>query len=181
MIQTELLNKKSICHALIASTNSPDVLIPVKCVVEDIHFNDTIPFYDLRIIKFYDNIDFLKRNLMDRSFLLKYRGKSKTFPVPKKIKTVTELEKWFADEAPYRFSVESTFVVRTKIEMTELFNKIQEYLIVQNLRSIRTTAMRGLYEGPFKIQSKVEFAVRLERMIGDKFDKQSFDELSESI
>jgi hypothetical protein len=181
MIQTELLNKKSICHALIASTNSPEVLIPTKCVIEDIHFNDSIPYYDLRVIKFYDNIDFLKKNMIEKSFLLKYRGKSKPFPIPKKIKTVGELETWFADEAPYRFCVESTFVVKTKNEMVELFNKIQEYLIIQNLRSIRTTAMRGLYEGSFKIQSKVEFSERLRRMIGDKFDENGFKELSESI
>jgi len=181
MIETELINKKSICHALIYSTHEPDVFIPVKAIVEDVHFNETSPFYDLKVIKFYDNIDFLKKNLYDRAFLVKYRGKSRSFPIPSKIKTVTDLEKWFTDECYHRFCVESVFVVRTKNEMIELFNKIQEYNIIKNLRSIRSSTMRGLYEGPLKIQSKVEFSTRLERMYGDKLNSGQFKEMIDSI
>jgi hypothetical protein len=181
MIEAELLNKRSICHALIASTNSPDILIPIKGVIEDIHFNDQIPYYDIKIIKFYDTIEFLKRHLYDRPFLLKYKGKSKGLVIPKKIKTASELETWFSEESVYRFCIESTFVTRTKNEMSELFNKIQEYLIIQNLRTIRTSTIRGLYEGPFKIASKIEFKERLRRMFGDRFTDEDFSRLSDSI
>lgn len=181
MITTELLNKKSICHALIASTNSPEILIPVKGVIEDIHFNDQIPYYDIKIIKFYDNIDFLKRNLYDRPFLLKYKGKSKALSLSNKIKTASELENWFSSESTYRFCVESTFVVRTKNEMMDLFNKIQEYLIIQNLRAIRNSVMRPLYDGHFRINSKVEFNERLKRMFGDRFNDEEMSRLFDSI
>jgi hypothetical protein len=181
MIPIDLLNKKSICHALIASTSSPDILIPVKGVIEDIHFNDQIPFYDIRIIKFYDNIEFLRKNLQDKSFLLKYKGKSKAIKIPKSIKTASELENWFSDTSSYRFCIESTFVVRSKNEMVELFNKIQEYVIVQNLRAIRNSTIRPLYEGPFKISSKIEFNERFRRMYGDKFDKDEISRIFDSI
>ena len=181
MIEAELLNKRSICHALIASTTFPDILIPIKGIVEDIHFNDQIPYYDIKIIKFYDSIEFLKKNLYDRPFLLKYKGKSKSMIIPKKIKTASELETWFSEESTYRFCVESTFVTRTKNEMSELFNKIQEYLIIQNLRMIRTSIIRGLYDGPFKIYSKIEFNERLKRMFGDRFSDDEFFRLSDSI
>jgi hypothetical protein len=181
MIQTDLLNKKSICHALIASTSAPEIFIPVKGVIEDIHFNDSIPYYDIRIIKFYDNIEFLRKSLNEKPFLLRYKAKSKSINIPKGIKTAGDLENWFSEKSTYRFCVESTFVVRTKNEMADLFNKIQEYIIVQNLRAIRNTSIRSLYEGNFKIASKVEFNERFRRMFGDRFNEDEISRLFDSI
>jgi hypothetical protein len=175
MIKDKLLDKKSICHALLYSTSSPEVMIPIKGIIEDISFEEDIPHYSIKVIKFYDNINFLKENLYNRSFLLKHRTKPKMFKIPQ-FKTVIELENWFIDECSHRFSVESAFVVRTKIEMIELFNKIEEYIIIKHLRSIRESSNRHLYNGPLKIQSKIEFAERFKRMYGDKFDKDSIDQ-----
>ena len=180
MIKTELINKKSICHALIASSSSPDILIPIKAIVEDTHFNENIPYYDLKIIKIYDGIDFMKRHFYDKPFLTRYKGKTKPLCIPNTIKTAAELERWLAD-SDLRFCVESTFVVKTKIEMVELFNKIQEYLIVQALRSLRSAISRPLYEGPLRIESKVEFGVRIQRAFNDKLTDQESKELIDSI
>ena len=183
MIQSiELIDKKSLCHALIASSISPEILIPIKGIVEDIHFNDKVPYYDIRVIKFYDNIDFLRKNMTDRPFLLKYRGKVTAITLPSNIKTAAALEDWFSEKSNYRFCVEAPFVTRTKNEMVDLFNKIQEYLIVQNLRTIRTASIRPLYTGHFRIDSKIEFRERLRRMIIDKFpNEDEFNRLSDSI
>lgn len=176
MIKNELINKKSICHALLYSTQNPEIMIPVKGIVEDIHFREDIPFYSIKIIKFYDNIYFLKENLFNRPFQLRIDSKPKSFQIPKTIKTVVELENWFIDTCSHRFVVESNFVVRTKNEMTELFTKIQEYLIIKNLRLIRDSSMRTLFENPLKIESKKEFQERLKRMYGDKFPLGSIEE-----
>jgi hypothetical protein len=180
MIKGNLLDKKSICHALIYSTSSPEIMIPIKGIVEDIHFEEDIPKYSIKLIKFYDNINFLKENFIGKPFLLKHKAKPKSFQIPK-FKTVVELENWFIDECPHRFCIESTFVVRTKIEMTELFNKIEEYVLIKHLRIIRESSLRSLYQGPFKIQSKIEFKERLRRMYGDKFNGSDFDEYSDYI
>jgi hypothetical protein len=180
MIKDKLLDKKSICHALLYSTSSPETIIPIKGVVEDIHFEEDIPRYSIKLIKFYDNINFLKEHFIGKPFLLKHKAKPKSFQIPK-LTTVVELENWFIDECPHRFCVESTFVVRTKNEMVELFNKIEEYLLIKHLRSIRESSLRSLYEGPLKIQSKIEYRERLRRMYGDKFNDSDFNEFSESI
>jgi hypothetical protein len=169
MIKSELLDKKSICHVIIYSSQDPETLIPIKGIVEDIHFNADIPFYSIKLIKFYDNINFLKENLYDRTFLLKYGEKPKRFQIPR-FKTVVELENWFIDECSHRFCVQSNFVCKTKGQMSGLFNKIQEYLIIKNLRVIKKSSIRGLYEGPLKIQSNVEFNERLKRAYSDKFN-----------
>jgi hypothetical protein len=175
MIKTEILDKRSICHAIIYSTHDPETIIPIKGLVEDVHFHQDIPYYSIKLIKFYDNINFLKEHLYDKPFLLKYGDKPKRFSIPKK-KTVTELENWFIDECTHRFCIESNFVRRTKIEMVELFNKIEEYLIIKHLRIIKKSSMRSLYEGPVKIQSTIEFNERMKRAYGDKFNGNDADE-----
>ena len=180
MIKDKLLDRKSICHVLLYSTSSPEIIIPIKGIIEDIHFEEDIPKYSIKLIKFYDNINFLKEHFIGKPFLLKHKAKPKAFQIPK-ITTVAQLENWFIDECPHRFCVESTFVVRTKNEMVELFNKIEEYILIKHLRLIRESTMRTLYEGPFRIQSKIEFRERLRRMYGDKFDGNDFEEYSDSI
>lgn len=181
MIKDKLLDKKSICHALLYSTANPNIIIPIKGIIEDIHFEEDIPHYSIKLLKFYDNIHFLKENFFDKPFLLKHKGKAKVIQIPKTIKTVPELQNWFIDDCKSRFCVESSFVVRTKIEMSDLFNKIEEYLLIKYLRIIRNSTIRPMYEGPLRISSKIEFKERLRRMYGDKFDNNSFDQYSDFI
>lgn len=176
MIKTPLIDKKSICHALIYSTNNPENIIPIKGIVEDIHFKEDIPYYQIKLIKFYDNIFFLKESMIDKPFRLRYDRKPKKIPIPN-FKTTTDLQNWFIDECTHRFCVESTMVVRHKFEMIELFNKIQEYLIFKNLREIKNISTRSLYEGNFKISSNIEFYKRLERMYGDKFTNEEYKDI----
>lgn len=168
MIKSQILDKKSICHALLSSTSNPEIFIPVKAVIEDVFFEENIPVYNLRIIKFYDNIHFLKEFFYDTPYLTNYKGKSKPLKIPK-ISTTAELETWFSEKSTYRFCIESNFVVKTKIEMLDLFHRIQEYIIYKELRSIRRTIMRSAYEGTLKLNSKIEFEDRIKRAFGDKF------------
>ena len=49
MIKDELIDKKSICHFLLYSTSNPEILIPAKGIVEDIHFEEDIPHYSIII------------------------------------------------------------------------------------------------------------------------------------
>jgi hypothetical protein len=181
MIKSEILDKKSICHVLISSTSSPEIFIPVKAVIDDVFFQENIPVYSLRVIKFYDNIHFLKEFLYNTPYLTNYKGKSKPLKIPK-FNTTAELETWFSEKTTYRFCVESNFVVKTKIEMLDLFHKIQEYIIYKELRSIRRAISRSDYEGPLKINSKVEFDERVKRAFGDKFsNSQDLNSFIESI
>lgn len=171
MIKSQILDKRSICHALLYSTSNPEIFIPIKGVVDDVFFEEHIPTYSVRVIKFYDNIHFLKEFFYDSPFLTNYRGKSKPLKIPK-FSTTADLESWFSEKSSYRFCIESNFVVRTKIEMMDLFHKIQEYIIYKELRSIRRTVMRSAYEGDLKLNSKVEFDERIRRAFGDKFKSE---------
>jgi hypothetical protein len=175
MIKSDIIDKRSICHAILYSSQDPETIIPIKGVVEDVHFNEDIPYYSIKLIKFYDNINFLKEALYDKPFLLKKGDKPKRFQIPK-FNNVTSLENWFIDECTHRFCVESNFVTRSKTDMIDLYNKIEEYIIIKNLRRIKRSTMRSSYEGPLKIQSFVEFNERIKRAYGDKFKDGDIDE-----
>ena len=178
MIKIPILDKKSICHALLTSPSDPEIILPIKGVIEDVFFDEDMPLYSIRIIKFYDNIHFLKDNFFDKPFHTNYKGKSKPIVVPKTIKSVAELDTWFGENSKYRFIIESNLVVRNKNEMMELFNKIQEYIICKNLRAVRTIILRATYDGPLKLNSTAEWENRLERGFSDLFptvkDAKSF-------
>lgn len=166
MITSEIFDKKTICHGFISSTSKPDVLIPFKGVIEDIQFHENFPKYSIKIIKFYDNIYFLKELLNDGFFLQKFDGKPKSVNVPTSIKTVPELEEWIAK---IRFVVETNFVVKTKNEMIDIFRRIQEYLIAKSYREIQQFSVRPLLESPLRMESKAELKLRIKRIYGDKF------------
>lgn len=170
MIKGQILDKKSICHALLTSPSDPEIMIPVKGVIEDVFFEEDIPIYYIKIIKFYDNIHFLKTAFIEKPFLTNYRGKPKHLKIPKTIKTLDELENWSSEKTRYRFCVESNMVVRTKNEMMELFNKVQEYLIRQKLRGVKKILLRTPYQGPIRLNSSVEFDNRMKRAFGDLFN-----------
>jgi hypothetical protein len=169
MIKTQILDKRSICHALLTSTYDPEVMIPIKGIIEEVYFEENIPVYSIRIIKFYDNIHFLKSNFIGKSFLTNYKGKPKPIQIPKEIKTITEMENWLGESSKYRFCIESNLVVKTKNEMMELFNRIGEYLLLQKLRAIRKIVLRTPYDGPLKLNSTAEYSIRIERAFSDLF------------
>lgn len=173
MIKTQILDKKSICHALLTSTSDPETIIPIKGVIEDVFFEEDIPVYSIRIIKFYDGIHFLKSSFIGKPFLTNYRGKPKPLSIPKEIKTLVDMENWLGEKSRYRFCLDSNMTVRTKIEMLELFNKIQEYLICQKLRSIKKIVLRTPYDGQLKLNSNAEFDNRMKRAFSDLFKSEN--------
>jgi len=169
MIKIQILDKRSICHALLTSTHDPEIMIPIKGIIEEVYFEENIPVYSIRIIKFYDNIHFLKNHFIGKSFLTNYKGKPKPIYIPKEIKTTIEIENWLGENSKYRFCVESNLVVRTKNEMMQLFDRVAEYLILQKLRSIKKIVLRTPYNGPLKLNSSAEYSIRIERAFSDLF------------
>ena len=61
MIKHKVFTKGELIQALISTTQAPNVLIPVRAMIYDVKFDDVIPQYQIKIKKFYDHINFLKR------------------------------------------------------------------------------------------------------------------------
>jgi hypothetical protein len=182
MIKQPLLDKRSTCHALLYSSTDPETMIPIKGVIDEIYFEEDIPIYSIRIIKFYDGINFLRKTFINKSFLTNYGGRPKPIVIPKSIHLIGELENWLGENSKYRFCVESNLVTRSKSEMMDLYSKINDYLIAQKFRFLRTMFTRNTYEGPFRINSNNEFNQRIERGFSDLFpSKEGIKSFIETI
>lgn len=167
MIKHKLIKKGSIAHSLISPVNYPHNFIPVKVVIKDIKFDEYNPLYLVKIIKFYDNIYYLREYFIDNKFQNAFDKKARPFYI-KNVKTVDELQN-FIDSEDSRFYVvvDSIHTMRYKNEMQELFNKMQDFLIFRNLDNFREMSTRSFYSGKFKISSGIEFFNRLKRMLSD--------------
>ena len=59
MIKHQLFAKGDNIHALISTTQNPNILFPVRATIYDVKFNDINPQYQIRVKTFYDNIYYL--------------------------------------------------------------------------------------------------------------------------
>ena len=64
---------------------------------------------------------------------------------------------------------------KTRVQLQELFEKVQFYIISKNLKEIKTVASRPFYKGPMSVDSKKEFNVRFKKTWADKFQKTRID------
>jgi hypothetical protein len=180
-----MLDKGTIACALIASSDYPDVLIPVKCKIEDAYFIDLTLFYSIKIMLFYDkNSAFLLEHIRNRKFkTLKGNNSYRVIKLSDSISNIDELNNYFNDKMKgTRFQIESCFVKKTKPEIFRLFDRIQEYLIFKHLRIVESFMSRGLYSGPLYMKNELEFKIRMERAFGSLFEssdeaKKYFDYL----
>ena len=62
MIKHKLFAKGEKIHALISTTQKPNVLFPVRAIIYDVKFDDINPQYQIKVLKFYDQIYFLAEN-----------------------------------------------------------------------------------------------------------------------
>ena len=170
MIKHELIKKGGLGHALITSSTYPNILIPVKVIIKDVKFDESNPQYLVKIIKFYDNTHFVKSYFMNKSFKNKLDARTRLIEFKKdfKPKTTDEIiDHISVNEEKYYVVVDSISCMRYKQDMKIMYNKIQTYLIEQDLDSIKARCVRPYYTGTYTMSTKTEFFGRLKRMIVD--------------
>ena len=184
MIKHKLINKGSLAHSLISPVNDPNILIPVKVIIKDVKFDEYNPIYLVKVIKFYDNIYFLKNYFLNNKFSNGFGKKPRIFWISNDIKTVHELENYL-DKENERFYivVDSIHTTRYKNDLESMFNKIQDFLILRNLKELKEFTTRTFYTGDYRFDTQVEFFKRLRNMLIDKITdlKQNWDQFTKSL
>lgn len=177
MIKHKLFSKGEYIQALISTSQQPNVLIPVRCIIHDVKFDDINPQYQIKVIKFYDNIYFLKKNLFGGRFIRNFKGTETRMNLARKnYSTVEDIENnIFAGKnwEKYLIVVDSVFCVRTRGEQVELFNNLQTFMIQMKLKEIFELANRSVYSnGEFFFQTKGLYEKALKRFLADKYPKE---------
>ena len=175
MIKHKIFTKGELIQALISTTQAPNVLIPVRAMIHDVKFDDVNPQYQIKIRKFYDHINFLKRNLFGGRFIRNFEGKDTRINLKRQeYNTVKELEdrvfngdKW----QQYLICVDSVFCVKTRGEQVKLHNKIQDFQVEANIKELFNLTNRNTYTGQFEYHTKGEFVKALQKFLGDRYPK----------
>lgn len=177
MIKHKIFSKGDHIHALISTSQQPNVPIPVRCIVYDVKFDDINPQYQIKIIKFYDNIYFLKKNLFGGRFIRNFKGNETKLNLSRKqYPKVEDLEtRIFSGDnwEKYLIVVDSVFCTRTKAEQTELFNSLQTFMVQMKLREIFELTNRSVYsKGELFFQTKGVYEKALIKFLGERYPKQ---------
>lgn len=178
MKQHRVFNKSDYVYCLLSSHNKPNVLIPVKGIIMDTKWDPVNPKYQIRIVKFYDNMKYLKKYFFDMSFHKSFEKRGTPLALKKdNYPNVVSLEKRLNDTDRNRFFVivDSLMCTKTKVKLKDLFGKVQFYLISKNLKETREFMSRPFFESPLSVDSTFEFDKRFKTGWYDKFTQNDID------
>lgn len=182
MIKHRLFSKGEYIHALISNTRYSNIVFPVRGLIYDVKFDEMMPQYQIKIVKFYDDLNFLKRYLFDMNFNKNFDGGTTRFKFTRqKYKTREQLQKHIdAGDETYFVVVDSVMCTKSYNQILELYNNIQDFLIEKNLRDLYEMVSRQSYKkGNYYYKSKGIFQAHLKKFLDDRVpqDPKYFDKL----
>ena len=182
MIKHRLFSKGEYIHALISNTKHSNIVFPVRALIYDVKFDDVMPKYQIKIVKFYDDLNFLKRYLFDLKFIKNFEGGQTRFRLNRqKYKTREQFQKHIdANEETYFVVVDSVMCTKSYNQISELYNNIQDFLIEKSIKDLYEMANRSSYsKGNYYYKSKGVFEAHLKKFLGDRIpdDPKYFDKL----
>jgi len=175
MIRHKLFSKGETINVLISNNRYNNIVFPVKAIIHDVEFNDKMPRYQVRILKFYDDIDFLKRYMFDMKFDKTFEGGVTTFRVSRqKIANVKEFQNYIDSKwETFMIVVDSVMCTRTYAEIMELYNNIQDFLVEKTIRDLYELTNRSTYsKGKYHYESKGVFEAHIKKFLGERAGKE---------
>jgi hypothetical protein len=130
-----------------------------------------MPKYQIRIVKFYDDINFLKRYFFDMKFDKDFKGGSTKFRFNRdNFKSKAELTKHLdSNTETYKIVVDSVMCTKSYNQIQELYINIQDFLIEKQLRELYEKTTRASYsKGQYHYKSKGIFEAHLKKFLGDR-------------
>jgi len=171
MIRHKLYAKGEHINLLISNSRHNNIVFPVKAIIHDVEFNDKMPRYQVRILKFYDDIDFLKRYMFDMKFEKTFEGGVTTFRVARqRIPSVKEFQSYIDNKwESYLIVVDSVMCVKTYEEIITLYNNIQDFLVEKSLRDLYELTNRSIYsKGKYHYESRGVFEAHIKKFLGER-------------
>ena len=173
MIKHQLFAKGDNIHALISTTQNPNILFPVRATIYDVKFNDINPQYQIRVKTFYDNIYYLKHYMFGGRFIKDFNNKDTKINVKREgyttVKQVEEEHFNGKNWKSYLLLVDSVFCTKTRVEQIELFNNINTFHIQIKLKELYELTNRSAYiKGQFYFHTKGEYIKSIEKFLGSR-------------
>lgn len=160
MIRHNLYNKNEIVHCILCPANNSDAYIPIKAKIIDIQYHDTMPKYLIEILSFYDTFTWLRINLPKFRFIRSFDRKAAVELGTNRIEDPTDVTDFIIFLNGLGVNgyvvINSIHTWKTKRDMMEKYNKIQDYLISESIANITTSSLRKPYVGAYASLNKEE-------------------------
>lgn len=187
MIKHKLFSKGESVHALISTTTHPNILFAVRGVIYDIQFDEYNPQYQIKIDKMYDDVATIKKYLIKSRTIRDFEGGDSRYKFSRHgFKTIDDfVEKVYNGDnwEKYLIVVDSVYCCKSRKDQIGFFNKIQSFLIEENLKELFELSNRNLYRsGEYYYHTKKEFELSLKKFLGERApqDKKWYDNLLQS-
>jgi hypothetical protein len=182
MIRHKLFSKGEHIHVLISNNRYNNVVFPVRAIIHDVEFTDKMPRYQIRITKFYDDIDFLKRYMFDMKFDRNFDGALTSFRISRqKFSNIKDFQNYIDSKwETYLIVVDSVMCVKTYNEINVLYNNIQDFFIEKTIKDLYELSTRKTYsKGNYYYESKGVFQAHIKKFLDDRAGTSSdyFDKL----
>lgn len=182
MIRHKLFSKGEHIHVLISNNRYNNVVFPVRAIIHDVEFTDKMPRYQIRITKFYDDIDFLKRYMFDMKFDRNFDGALTSFRISRqKFSNIKDFQNYIDSKwETYLIVVDSAMCVKTYNEINVLYNNIQDFFIEKTIKDLYELSTRKTYsKGNYYYESKGVFQAHIKKFLDDRAGTSSdyFDKL----
>lgn len=182
MIKHRLFTKGEYIHALVSNSTHSNIVFPVRALIYDVKFDEHIPQYQIKIVKFYDDISYLKRYFFDMVFTKDFNGSISRFKFSRqKYKTREQLQKHIdAGDETYFVVVDSVMCTKSYNQIKELYFNIQDFLIEKSIRDLYEMMTRSSYsKGNYYYKSKGIFEAHLKKFLDHRVPdtKNYFDKL----
>lgn len=173
-----IFNKGDVIHALVSAQSKPDIIFPVRAIIIDTKWDPANPKYLIKIQKFFDSLDFLKKHYLNTNFTRSLKGVCGILPLKKAEfikRSDLEIRINQTDAKKFYIVVDSVMCVKSKRDLKDLFNRIQFYLISKRFKEIKEISTRSFFNGKMSLDSKQEFNIRFKNGWGSLFDNDDLD------
>ena len=75
-----IFTKGQTVYCLLSSFSRPNVLLPIKGLIVDTQWDPINPLYQVRIIKMYDNMKYLKSHFFEMNFKYEFNNRARKMP-----------------------------------------------------------------------------------------------------
>ena len=184
MIKHKLFSRGEYVYALLSDAQNPEYMFVIKGIIYDTKYDDISPLYQLKIVEFFDDIDFLKRYFFQSSFKKDLNASRYTRINLKRDLYKTREDLLHAVGGPnwksYLVVIDSIYCTNTQYEIFELLRKLQDFMIEKRLKEIYELSNRFVYKkGQYYFQTRGLYEIALKNFLGDRLpkDKDYFDKL----
>lgn len=175
MIHHRIFPKGEYCHALISSRSNPNILFQVRGLIYDVKMDEFNPQYRIKIVRFYDDINFLKQNLFGQKFQRDFENRDAYFRFKREnFDKREDFERHIANHKSwekYTVVADSIMATKTHTESTQMLNSINTFMIEKHIKDLYEIASRTTYRsGQLYFKNKDEFKYAVKRFLRDKIE-----------